>query len=92
MVVNVYCLHADVLYSVAMSDLSLCPLDNMTMSLALTCTPLQEVLQLELPGTLAAENANLRAEILRLQAEVQRLQAAAVSHHAPKTWQEFGEN
>ena len=74
----------------------------MSLAMTATCQAMQQILQLHLPGNLAAENSQLRAENARLQAEVQQLRAAAASpcgngFHTqdPRfrllTWQEYGE-
>ena len=52
---------------------------SMTMPLTRVCRAFQDVLKHDLPGNIAAENAQLMAENARLQAEVQRLQVVAVS-------------
>ena len=58
----------------------------MSLAMTATCQALQQVLQLPLPGNLAADNRHLRAENARLeahnarlQAEVRQLQAAVMS-------------
>ena len=73
----------------------------MSLAMTATCKALQQVLQLQLPGNLAADNRQLRAENARLQAEVQQLRDAAMSpygnnvhtqdpRHRLLTWREFG--
>ena len=67
----------------------------MSLAMTATCQAMQQILQLHLPGNLAAENSQLRAENARLQAEVQQLRAAAISQYRNNadtrnlTWREF---